>query len=1052
MKTKKIILGLGIALLGNFAAHAQGLEGIIVEKYYKANAADAAGSVGTLPVGSVTYRIYADLAAGYKFQAIYGSEDASHNPLHILKINTTTSFFNAEDRGATTPNGIATAQLKNNTNALDSWFSVGAAAAGEMGVLKSEDDGATNFIAANTILKNNVASIGIPLTTQDGMVAGSPEAVTFVGLTTETDVFNATSQAGNSFVTQNGSIASLNGSTGPLADNKVLIGQFTTDGIFHFELNIQIGNGTVTENYVTANPTGSEQQYAALNGTFGTPPTIALTTAPANGGSIFSGNPVTMSTVVGDIDGTVVSVQFFDGATSLGTVSSAPFTFTATPTTAGGHSYTAKATDNDGNTTTSTASAITVNLNTLPATAITGTAINPVIGGVVTTTVTITATATDVDGPIDSVAFMANGVRVGSVAGVGPYSFDWITTARGAQSLTTKAYDQQGGNTTSAVVSIVIPNPNAKPYYVKNTDTTCVVGGICLPINAKDSVINVIGFDMVLHYDKTKVSPTGTVSAGTLVNPNYVTAATAIDAANGKMIITVSLNNAAPTNTRFYGVGELICVGFNKTAAFGSIDTAMFTIDSIVESRYTGVTTILVDAGKYITHKDSTLHAALQFWADNSALHDNGAGVVTNIYANDATGHTHKTATAVHPDVNGLFTEVLNHTLVNGGVSLEIDRDIAGTTSVQPVVNGFDALLTRKVVVSDLSFIPTAAQMVAMDVNMDGKISAGDVSQLNERSVLSIAEFKQAWNYNANGSKIAGAGNSKDWVFIDGTTLNTNGAFLISSVFPFTDGVGFSKDKSPLIDSSYTYLATAIANAASCPVIGSEVYTGILLGDVNGNFKSVSADGVIKSATTDKIIFDLSNAVANGDIISIPVSIVSDKAINALDFALQLDGGVTYNSIVNNIASLTAMDNLNADDATLRFTSYSLANLDLTKPVVSVNVKADEVNKGDLKSLVGYLNGDQVNVEVVDGSVIAGVVANNPVTVYPNPASTSVNVLVTTNSIAQLTDMEGNVVITVNVSANQAQAISTANLANGVYTLKVANASFVQNVKVVIAK
>src|SRR5437868_6397160 len=93
---KKLTLGIAIALLGGFA-NAQGLEGIIVEKYYVSDANDASVSVtdggGVLPAGSATWRIYADMLPGYKFQAIYGT----NTPLHTLSFNTTTTFFNNED-------------------------------------------------------------------------------------------------------------------------------------------------------------------------------------------------------------------------------------------------------------------------------------------------------------------------------------------------------------------------------------------------------------------------------------------------------------------------------------------------------------------------------------------------------------------------------------------------------------------------------------------------------------------------------------------------------------------------------------------------------------------------------------------------------------------------------------------------------------------------------------------------------------------------------------------------------------------------------------------
>jgi len=85
--TKKIFLGLGLSLLGTVVQAQDGLEKIIVEKYYIATKADSIGSLGTLPVGSVTYRVYADMLPGYKFQALYGNSD------HALKVNTSTTFF-----------------------------------------------------------------------------------------------------------------------------------------------------------------------------------------------------------------------------------------------------------------------------------------------------------------------------------------------------------------------------------------------------------------------------------------------------------------------------------------------------------------------------------------------------------------------------------------------------------------------------------------------------------------------------------------------------------------------------------------------------------------------------------------------------------------------------------------------------------------------------------------------------------------------------------------------------------------------------------------------
>lgn len=291
---KKLLITLNLivtCLIGNAQ---NGLENIIVERYYVSNAADAAGSIGALPVGSVTYRIYADLLPNYKFQAIYGV------PGHEFRIATTTAFFNNEDYGGTTPTNSAT-NVRKNSVLLDSYFSVGGAASGKMGVLKSEDnDGSTGN--ANGILQNNDPSASGPinigttasLLAQDGMITGTPQSVTFVGLSTaELDVFDGISNVGNLFSTSNASVASLTGSLGPIpATNRVLIGQFTTNGNFSFELNIQIGtpNGGV-QNFVAKNPIGNEILLPSL--TYPLVASVGITANPA--GPICSKTSVTFT-------------------------------------------------------------------------------------------------------------------------------------------------------------------------------------------------------------------------------------------------------------------------------------------------------------------------------------------------------------------------------------------------------------------------------------------------------------------------------------------------------------------------------------------------------------------------------------------------------------------------------------------------------------------------------------------------------------------------------------------------------------------------------------
>jgi hypothetical protein len=268
--TKILLLSFGFILMIS-KCHAQnGLDSIIVEKYYISNAADSLGSVGILPVGSITYRIFVDMKQGYTFQMAYGSAT------HPLQINTTTAFFNNEDYGATTPSFSKTNASKN-TVMLDSWLSAGAACVGNYGVLKSEDNGVANVSNFNGILHNTDPAAGIPLTTQDGLIAGTPGSIGTIGIDTEIAVFDAISQLGNSFSTINGAWYCLAGAVGPDTTNKVLIAQLTTKGKLTFKLNIQLGTPTGgTEIYVADNPTGTEIQRNDLTYISDTTPITAV--------------------------------------------------------------------------------------------------------------------------------------------------------------------------------------------------------------------------------------------------------------------------------------------------------------------------------------------------------------------------------------------------------------------------------------------------------------------------------------------------------------------------------------------------------------------------------------------------------------------------------------------------------------------------------------------------------------------------------------------------------------------------------------------------------
>lgn len=255
---KKILFAFGMLFSGSIYAQ-NGLQSVVVEKYYVSDAADSVdaadnGAVYPLYVGSTTYRVYADLLPGYKVIQMFGS------PTHPLNISTTTSFYNDPNYGVAIYSGTSINNTKKNTMLIDSYLTIGSVANGLLGVIKEEDTDGT--IGNNQgILANNDISAGAPITGAngvDGLMPGSSIMPNVLGITDETALFDQT--PGSVFEINNATIAALGGVEGVTPSNHVLLGQFTTNGTFSFKLNLQLATPIAggSEIYVAENPVNGE--------------------------------------------------------------------------------------------------------------------------------------------------------------------------------------------------------------------------------------------------------------------------------------------------------------------------------------------------------------------------------------------------------------------------------------------------------------------------------------------------------------------------------------------------------------------------------------------------------------------------------------------------------------------------------------------------------------------------------------------------------------------------------------------------------------------------
>jgi hypothetical protein len=215
-------------------------------------------------------------------------------------------------------------------------------------------------------------------------------------------------------------------------------------------------------------------------------PVIAVT-APVADARYTAPATVTLTASATDSDGSIAKVDFYAGATLVGSSTTPPYSVVWSNVGPGAYSLSAKATDNAGGVTTSTTVAITVVSNVPPSVALTA----PVPGSqyFAPATISLAANAADSDGTVASVAFYANGTLIGTSTAA-PYGMVWDGVAAGIYSLSANATDTQGGITTSAQVSIIVNagiTVSAAPSLdgsVVDDDSLLVTGTIKAPPNS----------------------------------------------------------------------------------------------------------------------------------------------------------------------------------------------------------------------------------------------------------------------------------------------------------------------------------------------------------------------------------------------------------------------------------------------------------------------------------------------------------------------------------------------------------------------------------------
>ena len=243
-----------------------------------------------------------------------------------------------------------------------------------------------------------------------------------------------------------------------------------------------------------------------------TPPNVSLTASP---NPVVAPGSITLAATASDNAG-VTKVEFFRGATLIGTDTTAPFTQAVafTPADIGSVAFTAKAYDAANNSTTSAPVNVTVNGDTTPPTvSLTANPATVLVPG----TTTLQASVSDNIG-VTKVEFFRGATLIATdTAAPFQTQVDFSSADLGTAVFTAKAYDAQNNNTTSSAVSVLVTTPSTGDTYASPTgtdagNTTCLQANPCRSIALAAAAAQANKTVWLMNGDYTGVTQPGAIS------------------------------------------------------------------------------------------------------------------------------------------------------------------------------------------------------------------------------------------------------------------------------------------------------------------------------------------------------------------------------------------------------------------------------------------------------------------------------------------------------------------------------------------------------------
>lgn len=511
-----------------------------------------------------------------------------------------------------------------------------------------------------------------------------------------------------------------------------------------------------------------------------------------------------------------------------------------------------------------------------------------------------------------------------------------------------------------------------KPFaYGISSPTVGCSGNFSIKVqNYINPAPGVIGLDVCLKYDPSIMTAKSTYTIGKVVNAGNTSWAVANlnISTPGEIKATVYYTSTAPATASFKGIGDIIIFDFSLKQ---NVQPQASPLTSC------GITESNMNNGGYIEY---AVHEGSLYVSTNpftSKLYYAGTYVpmgtsalavsdynITRIYPGLNCRSTN--VAPVKPDSSGAFTIPFT----NGEIVFE--RDIKGSyydsldlPSIMPVINGNDVVLASNFIVGKT--IPNFYQLVAADVNLDGRVTAGDLTLMTRRYLLKIGEYPQVWNYNGYEPKEIGEW-SKDWLFIDDSSIVKYSNYSIKNV---------------------PSIPNCIQPLNVCPTT-KDKYRGILLGDVDGSWAVANKAQRRAVQSETEVRLNLSEATyAGGGTYLVPVYVSAYDDISSIDFSIDVDSTISVLNVTSDTPDL--IFDKNVYGKSLLVGSYLSDGYIVDDKVFSLKLKINDdqkLNENLFGNFNAYINGTQVSSKIETSGITTGIVGNNSISdfhVYPNP-------------------------------------------------------------------